>query len=82
VVWPTVFTPYVLDGLNDTFVQDMNPNFPTLICNRFGMPLVETKNGWDGKLADGRLAVPGVYYYVVTLPDGSIKKGTIEVFKK
>lgn len=82
VVWPTVFTPYVLDGLNDTFVQDMNPNFHTLICNRFGMPLVETENGWDGKLSNGEIAVPGVYYYVVTLPDGNVKKGTIEVFKR
>ena len=82
VVWPTVFTPYVLDGLNDTFVQDMNPHFHTLICNRFGMPLVETENGWDGKLSNGEIAVPGVYYYVVTLPDGNVKKGTIEVFKR
>ena len=82
VQWPTVFTPYVLDGLNDTFVQDMDPNFHTAIFNRFGMPLLETDNGWDGKLADGKLAVPGVYYYVVTLPDGNVKKGTIEVFKK
>lgn len=82
VVWPTVFTPYVLDGLNDTFVQNMNPNFHTLICNRFGMPLVETDNGWDGKLSNGEIAVPGVYYYVVTLPDGNVKKGTIEVYKR
>ena len=82
VQWPTVFTPYVIDGLNDTFVQDMDPNFHTAIFNRFGMPLLETDNGWDGKLADGKLAVPGVYYYVVTLPDGNVKKGTIEVFKK
>lgn len=82
VVWPTVFTPYVLDGLNDTFVQNMNPNFHTLICNRFGMPVVETDNGWDGKLSNGDIAVPGVYYYVVTLPDGNVKKGTIEVYKR
>jgi hypothetical protein len=46
------------------------------------MPLMETDNGWDGFLHDGKLAVPGVYYYVVTLPDGNVKKGTIEIFKK
>ena len=82
VQWPTVFTPYVLDGLNDTFVKDMDPNFHTEIFNRFGMPLLTTDNGWDGYLSDGKLAVPGVYYYVVNLPDGNVKKGTIEVFKK
>lgn len=82
VQWPTVFTPYVLDGLNDTFVKDMDPNFHTEIFNRFGMPLITTDNGWDGYLSDGKLAVPGVYYYVVNLPDGNVKKGTIEVFKK
>lgn len=82
VQWPTVFTPYVLDGLNDTFVKDMDPNFHTEIFNRFGMPLMTTDNGWDGYLSDGKLAVPGVYYYVVSLPDGNVKKGTIEVFKK
>ena len=82
VQWPTVFTPYVLDGLNDTFVKDMDPNFHTEIFNRFGMPLITSDNGWDGYLSDGKLAVPGVYYYVVNLPDGNVKKGTIEVFKK
>jgi gliding motility-associated-like protein len=82
VQWPTVFTPYEVDGLNDTFVKDMEPNFHTAIYNRFGVPLIETENGWDGKLPNENLAVPGVYYYVVTLPDGNVKKGTIEVFKK
>ncbi len=82
VVWPTVFTPYLQDGLNDSFVKDMQPNLPTAIYNRFGAPVVETQNGWDGRLSDGRMAMPGVYYYVVTLPDGNVKKGTIEIFKK
>lgn len=82
VQWPTVFTPYGTPGLNDTFVKDMDPNFHTAIYNRFGVPLIETENGWDGKLPNGELAVPGVYYYVVTLPDGNVKKGTIEVFKQ
>ncbi len=82
VVWPTVFTPYLQDGLNDNFVKDMQPNLPTAIYNRFGAPVVETQNGWDGKLSNGQMAMPGVYYYVVTLPDGNVKKGTIEIFKK
>ena len=87
VQWPTVFTPYVIDGRNDTFVQDMDPNFKTQIFTRFGTKIYESPNGWDGKVQgamNGRpdkIAVPGVYYYVVELPDGSVKKGTIEVFK-
>ena len=82
VEWPTVFTPYLQDGLNDNFVKDMQPNLPTAIYNRFGAPVIETQNGWDGKLSNGQMAMPGVYYYVVTLPDGNVKKGTIEIFKK
>ena len=86
VQWPTVFTPYVQDGRNDTFVKDMDPNFYTQIFTRFGTKIYEGDNGWDGSIngsMNGKspLAVPGVYYYVVQLPDGNVKKGTIEVFK-
>ena len=86
VKWPTVFTPYVQDGRNDTFVADMDPNFYTQIFTRFGTKIYEGPNGWDGSIngsMNGKspLAVPGVYYYVVQLPDGNVKKGTIEVFK-
>jgi hypothetical protein len=87
VQWPTVFTPYVKDGRNDTFVTDMNPNFKTQIFTRFGTKIYESENGWDGSVegvldgGSGKVAAPGVYYYVVELPDGNVKKGTIEVFK-
>lgn len=86
VQWPTVFTPYVQDGRNDTFVQDMNPNFYTQIFTRFGTKIYEGENGWDGSIngsmnGSKEVAAPGVYYYVVQLPDGNVKKGTIEVFK-
>lgn len=86
VQWPTVFTPYKKDGRNDTFVQDMDPNFKTQIFTRFGTKIYESPNGWDGSVGgsmNGRadVAAPGVYYYVVELPDGNVKKGTIEVFK-
>ena len=91
VQWPTVFTPYDDNGLNETFVQDMNPNFFTQIFTRFGTKIHEGPNGWDGNVSGSmngavngkpKLAVPGVYYYVVQLPDGNVKKGTIEVFKQ
>ena len=86
VIWPTVFTPYVKDGRNDAFVKDMNPNFKTQIFTRFGTKIYESDNGWDGSVegsmnGNAEVAAPGVYYYVVELPDGNIKKGTIEVFK-
>ena len=87
VVWPTVFTPHLVDGRNDTFVKDMDPNFKTKIFTRFGTKIYESDNGWDGSVegalngGSGKKAVPGVYYYVVELPDGNVKKGTIEVFK-
>lgn len=86
VQWPTVFTPYVKDGRNDTFVKDMNPNFYTKIFTRFGTKIYESDNGWDGSVGGSMngskdVAAPGVYYYVVELPDGNVKKGTIEVFK-
>ena len=86
VKWPTVFTPYVQDGRNDTFVQDMDPNFYTQIFTRFGTKIYEGPNGWDGSIngslnGNSKVAAPGVYYYVVQLPDGNVKKGTIEVFK-
>lgn len=87
VKWPTVFTPYDDNGKNQDFVTDMNPNFYTQIFTRFGTKIYEGDNGWDGTVEGamngnkGKLAVPGVYYYVVQLPDGNVKKGTIEVFK-
>ena len=87
VLWPTVFTPHLVDGRNDTFVKDMDPNFKTRIFTRFGTKVYESDNGWDGSVegalngGSGKKAVPGVYYYVVELPDGNVKKGTIEVFK-
>ena len=86
VQWPTVFTPYVKDGRNDTFVQDMDPNFYTQIFTRFGTKIYEGPNGWNGSIngsmnGSKEVAAPGVYYYVVQLPDGNVKKGTIEVFK-
>jgi hypothetical protein len=86
VQWPTVFTPYDGNGKNDDFVTDMNPNFYTQIFTRFGTKIYEGDNGWDGSIngamnGNAELAAPGVYYYVVQLPDGNVKKGTIEVFK-
>ena len=46
----------------------------------------EGEDGWDGtingSMNDSKdIAVPGVYYYSVLLPNGDVKKGTIEIIK-
>ncbi|NCC98385.1 MAG: hypothetical protein EOL95_01610 [Bacteroidia bacterium] len=82
VLWPTAFMPYnTSSDLNRTFVTDMNPDFPIIVFSRYGNKIFESSNGWDGTSA-GQMCMPGVYYYQVTLPNGEIKKGTIELYKE
>jgi gliding motility-associated-like protein len=76
VEWPTAFIPYSQDGLNDTFAN----GFAIIVFDRYGKAIFEGGNGWDGKV-NGMFAQPAVYYYVVTLPNNQVKKGTIEVVK-
>lgn len=71
---PTAFTPYVREGLNDVFVERHH----VMIFDRYGMKVFEGDNGWDGTKG-GKLVDPGVYFYSVTMNDGSTRKGTIEV---
>ena len=75
-VLPTAFTPYVKDGLNDDFMRGCKIS----IFNQFGMKVFEGNDGWDGQV-HGDLAYPGVYYYSVTLPDGSHREGSVEVVR-
>ena len=81
VKWPTAFTPYNNNGMNETFAKGL----PVNIFNRFGILIYEGNDGWDGvmnkNMGANMMAVPGVYYYSVSLPDGNVKKGTIEVVK-
>lgn len=71
---PTAFTPYDKDGLNDTFME----RHYVVIYDRYGQKVFEGSNGWDGT-HQGQMADPGVYYYLVTMTDGSLQKGTIEI---
>ena len=71
---PTAFTPYDKDGLNDIFME----RHSIIIYDRYGSKVFEGSNGWDGTHR-GEMADPGVYYYVVTMKDGSLRKGTIEI---
>lgn len=71
---PTAFTPYERDGYNDVFME----RHSLTIFDRYGQKVFSGDNGWDGTKG-GKLADPGVYFYTVTMTDGSQRKGTIEV---
>lgn len=81
VIWPTAFTPYNNNGLNETFAK----GFELDVYNRFGVQIFKGTDGWDGvmnqNMGANEMAMPGVYYYAVFLPDGNVKKGTIEIVK-
>ena len=71
------------DGQNDYFHivnMDVNPHSRLLIFNRWGKKIYETdfyKNDWDG----GPHIHAGVYFYVLTLTDGTEQRGTVTVMK-
>ena len=82
VLWPTAFTPHNGNGKNDTFAKGMK----LIVFNRFYTKIFEGEDGWDGTINGAMnesesIAVPGVYYYSVQLPNGEVKKGTIEIVK-
>ena len=81
-IWPTAFTPHNGNSKNDSFADGME----IIVFNRFYTKIFEGPSGWDGTingtLNDSKdIAVPGVYYYSVKLPNGQVKKGTIEIVK-
>ena len=70
---------------NSIYTYDNGTNKVLLVAtiqihDRYGNKVAEGSGGWDGK-CNGKMSMPGVYYYVVTLPDGDVK-GTIELVKK
>ncbi len=76
VEWPTAIIPFNQDGLNDTFAA----GFAIKVFDRYGKVVFDGADGWDGRIG-GVFAQPTVYYYIVTLPNNQVKKGTIEVVK-
>ena len=76
LIWPTAFNPLNQDGINDTFVKGYG--IKVMIMDRYGNVVAESEDGWDGTIK-GANAMPGVYFYVATLPDETVKKGTIEL---
>lgn len=80
VLWPTAFTPHNGNGKNDDFAKGMH----IIVFNRFYTKIFEGPDGWDGTIngtmnESEQIAVPGVYYYSVKLPNGEVKKGTVEI---
>lgn len=82
---PNVFTPNG-DGINDTF-KITGGNVHCIIkrisiYNRWGKLMHETEDknelDWDGKVSNGSIVAPGVYFYVVE-GDGFKDTGTITV---
>ena len=81
-VWPTAFTPHNDNGKNEDFAKGMY----IIVFNRFYTKIFEGPDGWDGTINgtmndSKNIAVPGVYYYKVDLPNGEVKKGTIEIVR-
>lgn len=82
VLWPTIFTPMAVDGFNDDFIIGMEPKVALQVFDRYGNLVVETTDGWDGKDKKGKYALPGVYYYIATLPNGEVVKGNVELLNE
>lgn len=84
---PNTFSPNG-DGSNDTWVIPGIENFPNnrmVIMNRFGNVLYDSngyqvQNAWTG-LHNGKELPEGVYYYLLDLGNGAIKKGTISIIR-
>lgn len=78
VQWPTIFTPDG-DGKNDAFADGLG--IKLTVFDRYGNVMAEGSDGWDGRSLSGLQCMPGVYFYVAELPDGSTHKGTVEIAK-
>ena len=84
---PNTFSPNN-DGTNDTWIIPGIENYPNnrmLILNRFGDVLYESPvynmvNAWAGT-RNGHTLPDGVYYYLLDLGNGTIKKGTISIIR-
>lgn len=79
IVIPNIFTPND-DGINDVFyIKSLQPNTAMNIYNRWGSIVYSStnyQNNWNGENNS-----EGVYYYIVQLPFGTTKKGTVTLLR-
>lgn len=79
LVIPTAFTPDG-DGVNDAFeVENLPAGSELVIYSRWGREVYRSESyagGWDAANVTG-----GVYYFILTLPDGGMRKGVVHVVK-
>ena len=73
---PTIFTPDG-DDINDIFMEGHKMD----IFDRNGTLIYSGDEGWDGYYK-GQPARPAIYFYIVYFPDGHLKKGSIQIYKK
>lgn len=79
VAWPTIITPHAKDDKNDDFLVGLQEDLYLVIYDRWGNKIFSGNNGWPQSEAARQM--PGVYYYTATMPDGTVKKGTVEIYK-
>jgi len=76
---PNVFTPNG-DQLNETFkIENLLPNSRLTVYSRWGNIVYSNPNyanNWDGEMNSD-----GVYYYILSLPSGETKKGTVTILR-
>jgi gliding motility-associated-like protein len=76
---PDVFTPNE-DEFNPVFkIENLLPQSNLTIYNRWGSQVYQSnnyQNNWDGENHPS-----GVYYYILTLATGEVKKGTVTILR-
>ncbi len=76
---PNVFTPNG-DQVNETFtIENLPASSNIVIYNRWGNIVYQSdnyQNNWDGENHPD-----GVYYYILTMPNGETKHGTITILR-
>lgn len=74
----TAFIPGSADSKNATFMPE--GTIYLKVFSRNGMVVYEGSQPWDGNNERGKVEA-GVYFYTAKMADGSVIKGSIEVYK-
>ena len=83
---PNIFTPND-DGVNDTFeivnldIYGEDEGVRLRIVNRLGITVFSSDNYTNAEAWDGEENAEGIYFYYLTLSDGSQHTGWVELFR-